>query len=143
MASIKHLLSVTRSLICFRSLKSLFSSLNIDTGILGFFSGLIMTLTNMNINFFFATTESDKPRILKGGFQPIKMCDVCNCFLRSNPILCMRLSKNLQTYTSKRGDFKYENLSRNMKNSVYNSMNFDSLSSEHDKRDRKLHGFEP
>ena len=44
------------------------SALNIDTGFLGFFSGLIMALTNMNIKVFCATTESDEPRILKGGF---------------------------------------------------------------------------
>jgi len=81
--------------------ESLISSLNIDTGFLGFFSGLIMTLTNMNINLFCATTESDKPRILKGGFCPIKTCDVGKCFSRSNLILCIRLSKNLQAYTSK------------------------------------------
>ena len=66
------LLSVTGSLICFRSLKSLISSLNIDTGFLGFFSGPIMTLTNMNINFFCATTESDNPRIWKVVFGPSK-----------------------------------------------------------------------
>ena len=33
-----YVLSVTRSLICFRSLKSPISALNIDTGFLGFFS---------------------------------------------------------------------------------------------------------
>ena len=53
---------------CFRSLKSLISTLGIDTGFLGFFSGLIMTLTNMNIKLFYATTESDEPRISKGSF---------------------------------------------------------------------------
>jgi hypothetical protein len=92
------------------SLKSLISSLNIDTGFLGFFSGLIKTLTNVNINLFCATTESDEPRILKGGFHPIKMCDVCKCFSRSNPILCIRLSKNLQAYTSKRHQQNNNNL---------------------------------
>ena len=66
------LLSVTRSLICFRSLKSPISTLNMDTGFLGFFSRLIMILTNMNINFFCATIKSDEPRILKDGFQCIK-----------------------------------------------------------------------
>ena len=71
---------MTRSLICFRSLKSLISSLNIDTSFLGFFSGLIMTLTNMNIDFCCATTESDKPRILKGGFRPIKRVMYANVF---------------------------------------------------------------
>jgi hypothetical protein len=43
--------------------------LNIDTGFLGFFSGLIMTFTNLNINIFCAKFESNEPRILKGGFQ--------------------------------------------------------------------------
>ena len=98
----KHrILSVTGSLICFGSLKSLISPLNIDTGFLGFFSRLIITLTIMNMSFFCAKTESDEPRILKGGFQPIKTCDVYICYLRSNPILCTRLSKILQAYTSK------------------------------------------
>jgi hypothetical protein len=59
-----------------RSLKSLISSLNIGTSFLGFVSGLIMTLTNMNINLFCAKTESDEPRILQGGFRPIKTRDV-------------------------------------------------------------------
>ena len=94
-----------------------------------------MTLTNMNIDLFCATTESDEPRILKGGFRPIKMCDVNICFLRSNPILCIRLSKNLQAYTSKRGDFKCKTLSRDTKNFAYSSMFFDFLSAERDKRD--------
>ena len=71
---------MTRSLICFRSLKSSISALNIDTGFLGFFSGLIMILTNMNIKLFSATTESDKPRILKGGFQHIKTVMYANVF---------------------------------------------------------------
>lgn len=71
---------VTRSLICFRSLKSPISSLNFDTGFLVFFSGLIMTLTNMNINLFCATTESDKLRILKGGFRRIKTVMYANDF---------------------------------------------------------------
>ena len=114
------------------------SSLNIDTGFLQFFSGLIMTLTNMNINFFCATTESGEPRILKGGFRPIKTRDVNICFLRSNLILCIRLSKNLQAYSSKRGDFKYKKLSRNMQNFAYSSMNFDFLSAERDKRGTDL-----
>ena len=73
-------LSVTRSLICFRSLKSPISSLNIDTGFLGFFSRLIMILTNMNMSFFCATTESDEHRILKGGFQCIKTVMYANVF---------------------------------------------------------------
>ena len=68
------------SLICFRSLKSSISSLNIDTGFLGFFSRLIMILTNMNMNFFCATTESDEPRILKGGFRRIKTVMYANVF---------------------------------------------------------------
>ena len=50
-----------------------------------------MTLTNMNIKLFCATTESDEPRILKGGFRRIKsvmyanwgwailsVCDTCH-----------------------------------------------------------------
>ena len=63
---------MTRSLICFRSLKSPISALNIDTGFLGFFSELIITLTNMIVKLFCAKTESDEPRILKGGFRRIK-----------------------------------------------------------------------
>ena len=126
---------MTRSLICFRSLKSPISSLNIDTGFLGFFSRLIMILTIMNMNFFCATTESDEHRILKGWFSAHQNRDVCKCFSRSNPILCIRLSKNLQAYTSKRRDFKYKNSSRKVKNYAYNSMNFNSLSTERDKRD--------
>ena len=74
------LLSVTRSLICFRSLKSPISSLNIGTGFLGLSSRLIMILTNMNMNFFCATTESDEYRILKGGFQRIKTVMYANVF---------------------------------------------------------------
>ena len=73
-------LSVTRSLICFRSLKSPISSLNIDTGFLGFFSRIIMILTNMNMNFFCAATESDEHRILKGGFWRIKTVMYANVF---------------------------------------------------------------
>jgi len=46
-----------------QELKSLIFSLNIDAGFLGFFSALIMTFTNRNINFSSATTESDQPRI--------------------------------------------------------------------------------
>jgi len=130
------ILSVTRSL------KSLISSLHIDTGFLGFFSGLIMTLTNMNINCFCATTESDKPRILKGGFCPIKTHDVGKCFSRSNLILCIRLSKNLQAYTSKWCNFKDKKSSREVKNFTYKSMNFDSLSAEHDRCDFGLGLFE-
>ena len=71
---------MTRSLICFRSLKSSISALNTDTGFLGFFSELIMTLTNMNIKLFCAKTESDKPRILKGGFLCIKTVMYANVF---------------------------------------------------------------
>ena len=71
---------MTRSLICFRSLKSPISSLNIDTGFLGFFSRLIMILKNMNMNFFRATTESDEHRILKGGFRRIKTMMYANVF---------------------------------------------------------------
>ena len=96
----------------------------------------------MNINFFCAKTESDEPRILKGGFQPIKTCDVYICYLRSNLILCTRLSKILQAYTSKRGDFKYKKSSINTKNVAYSSMNFDLLSAERDKRDFGLNVFE-
>ena len=73
-------LSVTRSLTCFRSLKSPISALNIDTGFLGFFSGLIITLTNMIIKLFCAKTESDEPRILKGGFRRIKTVMYANVF---------------------------------------------------------------
>jgi hypothetical protein len=83
----------------FDVLKSSNFSLNIDTGLLGFYSGLIMALTNMNIKFYCVTVESDEPRILKGGFWPIKTCDVNKCFLRSNLILHIRLSKNLKAYT--------------------------------------------
>ena len=136
-----HVLSVTGSLICFRSLKSSISSPNIDTGFPGFFSRLIMTLTNMNINFFCANTECDEPRILKGGFQPIKMHDVYICYLRSNPILCTRLSKILQAYTSIQGDFKYKKSSRKTKNFAYSSMNFDLLFAEHDKCDFGLNHY--
>ena len=39
-----------------------------------------MTLTNMNINLFCATTESDEPRILKGGFRRIKTVMYANVF---------------------------------------------------------------
>ena len=39
-----------------------------------------MTLTNMNIKLFCAKTESDKPRILKGGFQHIKTVMYANVF---------------------------------------------------------------
>jgi hypothetical protein len=97
-----------------------------------------MTLTNMNINFFCATIVFDEPRILKGGFRPIKMCGVYKCSLRSSPILYTRLSTNLQAYTSKQGSFKYEKLSRNMKNFAYSSTNFDFLSAQRDKRDFEL-----
>ena len=79
-AGVEAILSVTRSLICFRSLKSPISSLNIDTGFLRFFSRLIIILKNMNINFFCATTESDEPRILKGGFWCIKTVIYANVF---------------------------------------------------------------
>jgi len=96
----------------------------------------------MNINLFCATTESDEPRILKGGFCPIKMHDVGKYFSRSNLILCIRLSKKLQAYTSKRHNFKYKKSSRKVKNFTYNSMNFDSLSAEHDRRDFGLGVFE-
>ena len=51
-------------------------------------------------------------------------CDVCKCFSRSNLILCIRLSKNLQACNSKRCDFKYKKLSRKVKNYAHNSMNF-------------------
>ena len=56
------------------------SALNIDTGFLGFFSRLIVTLTNMNIKLFCATTKSDKPRILKSGFRCIKTVVYANVF---------------------------------------------------------------
>jgi hypothetical protein len=101
-----------------------------------------MAFTNRNITFFCVMVESDEPRILKGGFRPIKMCDVNKCFLRSNPIFCIRLSKNLQAYTGEPGDFKYKNLSRNMKNSTYSATNSDFLSAERDKHDIGLSGFE-
>ena len=39
-----------------------------------------MTLTNMNIKLFCATTESDEPRILKGGFWHIKTVMYANVF---------------------------------------------------------------
>jgi hypothetical protein len=74
-----------------------------------------MTFVNRNINFFCATTEPDDPGILKGGFRPIKTCDVNLCFLRSNLILCIRLSKNLQLYTGKRGDFKFQKIEQKYK----------------------------
>ena len=133
---------MTRSLICFRSLKSPISALNIDTGFLGFFSGLIMTLRNMNIKLFCATTESDEPRIFKRWFLAHQNCDVCKCFSRCNLILCIRLSKNLQACTSKWHDFKYKILSRKVKNYTYNLMNFDSLSAENDKCDFGLIKYE-
>ena len=70
----KLILSVTRSL------TSLISALNIDTGFLGFFSGLIITLINMTVKLFCAKTESDKPRILKSGFWHIKTMVYANIF---------------------------------------------------------------
>ena len=94
------ILSVTRSLICFRSLKSPISSLTIYTSFLICLSGLIMTLTNMNINLFCATTKSDEPRIHKRWFSAHQNHDVCKFFSRSNLILCIRLSKNLQACTT-------------------------------------------
>ena len=39
-----------------------------------------MTLTNMNITLFCATTESDEPRILKGRFRRIKTVMYANVF---------------------------------------------------------------
>ena len=78
--SLRCILSVTRSLICFRSLKSPISALDIDTGFPGFFSGLIITLTNMIVKLFCAKTESDEPRILKGGFRRIKTVMYANVF---------------------------------------------------------------
>ena len=95
------ILSVTSSLTCIRSLKSSIYFLNMDTDFLGDFYGLIMTFTNRNINLFCAITESEELRILKDGVWAIKMCDVNICFLKSNLILCIRLSKNLQAYASK------------------------------------------
>jgi hypothetical protein len=65
-----------------------------------------MALTNRNIDFSCVTVVSDEPRILKGGFRPIKTLGVNKCFLRSNLILCIRLSKNLQASTSEPDDFK-------------------------------------
>ena len=44
-----YVLSVTRSLICFRSLKSPISALNIDTGFLGFFSDFLIVFTLLTI----------------------------------------------------------------------------------------------
>ena len=46
----------------------------------GIFSRPIMILTNMNINFSCATTESDEPRILKSGFWRIKTVIYANVF---------------------------------------------------------------
>jgi hypothetical protein len=57
-------------------------------------------------------------------------------------ILCIRLSKDLQAYTSKRRDFKYKKSSKKVKNFAYNSMNFDSLSAERDRHDFGLGVFE-
>jgi hypothetical protein len=98
-----------------------------------------MAFTNRNIDFYCVTVESDEPRILKGGFWPIKTLGVNKCFLRSNPVLDIRLSKNLQAYSSESDDFKYKKVSRNMKNSTYSATNFDFLC---DKRDIGLIGFE-
>jgi hypothetical protein len=41
-----------------------------------------MAFTNRNMNFLNLKFESDEPRILKGGFRPIKMYDVNKCFLQ-------------------------------------------------------------
>jgi hypothetical protein len=87
-----------------------------------------MALTNRNIDFSCVTVESDEPRILKGGFWPIKTLGVNKCFLRSNLILHIRLSK---AYTSESDNFKYKKLSRNMKNSTYSTTNFDFLCYKH------------
>ena len=81
-----------------RSLKSPISSLNIYTGFLGFFSRPIMTLTNMNINLFCATTESDEPRILKGGFRRIKSVMYANVFqdlIRSFALGCLKIYRHV------------------------------------------------
>jgi hypothetical protein len=94
-----------------------------------------MAFTNRNIDFSCVTVESDEPRILKGGF----MLGVNKCFLRSNQILCIRLSKNLRASTSEPDNFNYKKLSRNMKNSTGSATRFDFLC---DKRDIRLIGFE-
>ena len=101
-----------------------------------------MTFNNRNINFFCTITESDKARILKGGFWAIKMYDANTCFLRSNLILCIRLSKSLQAYTSKQGDFKYKQLNRSKTNFADNSTNFNFLSAECNKCDFGLIEYE-
>ena len=130
-ASLLELLSVTRSLICFRSLKSPISALNIDTGFLGFFSGLIITLTNMIVKFFCAKTESDKPWILKGGFRRIKTVMYANVFqdlIRSFALGYLKFYRHVLV----------NDATSNTKNQAERWMNFDSLSAERDKRDFSL-----
>ena len=85
----------------------------------------VMILTNMNMNFKNWVWWAQD---FKRWFLAHQNHDVCKCFSRSNPILCIRLSKILQACTSKRRDFKYKKSSRKVKNYAYNSMNFNSLS---------------
>jgi hypothetical protein len=54
-----------------------------------------MAYTNRNINFFCVTVESDEPRILKGGFRPIKMSDVNKCFLRSFALGFLKIYRHI------------------------------------------------
>jgi len=103
---------VSGSLTCLRSLKSRISSLNIGTGFLGFFSEIFATLRNMIINFLCTPTEFGELWILKGGFRSIKTRGVNICLPRSDPILCIILSQNLQAYTKEQGDLEYRKLRR-------------------------------
>jgi len=61
----------------------------------------------MIINFFCTPTEFDELCIFKGGFRPIKTRDVNICLPRSNPILCVILSQNLQAYTNEQGSLEF------------------------------------
>ena len=78
------------------------TALNIDTGFLEFFSGLIMTVTNMNIKLFCATTESDEPRISKGGFRRFKTVVYANVFqdlIRSFALGYLKFYRHVQSFT--------------------------------------------
>jgi len=70
----------------------------------------------MIINSFCTPTEFGELWILKGGFQSIKTRGVNICPPRSDPILCIILSQNLQAYTNKKGALEYQKLRRTVVN---------------------------
>jgi len=70
----------------------------------------------MIINFFCTPTEFGELWILKAGFRSIKTRGVNICLPRSDPILCIILSQNLQAYTNEQSGLEYQKLRRTVVN---------------------------